>query len=271
MGLLKSFDGRRRPAARLLVSPLFLVTLLAFLILYVPVFLIVVFSFNSNSIMVLPLDEFTLAWYSSLFKNGEIMRSLLNTLIVGLSAVVVSSVFGVSGAIALYRYKYRFENVLNTVIVFPLILPGIIVGLSLLTFFNLTRVRLSLFTVIIAHMTFCIPTVFKTVLARLRLLPKNLIEASLDLYANNWQTIVRVILPSIRTAVITGALLAFTLSFDETLITLLVTGTDNTLPMQIWGMMRRGFTPEVNAVATLMFLFSLAIAFLWGFKMKGIR
>jgi len=138
-------------------------------------------------------------------------------------------------------------------------------------YFNSLNIGLSLYTVILAHTTFCIPVIFKTVLARLRLLPKNLIEASLDLYANYWETIIRIILPSIKTAVIAGGLMAFTLSFDDTLITLLVTGTDMTLPMAIWSMVRRGFSPEINAVATLMFAFSIIMAAIWGIRMRGVK
>ena len=252
-------------------SPTLWITVLSFLLLYIPVIVIIIFSFNENSIMIFPINSFSLKWYKALFIDNEIFRSLKNTLIVGFSAVFLSAIFGVSGAITLYRYKYKFSKLITTIINFPLILPGIMVGLSLLIFFNYIGIQLSLITVIIAHMTFCIPTILKTILARLKLLPKNLIEASFDLYASNWQTIYKIILPSIRTSVITGVLLAFTLSFDETLITLLVTGTDQTLPMLIWGMMRRGFSPEVNALATMMFLFSIIVAIIWGIKMREAK
>ena len=254
-----------------LKSPTLWITIFSFLLLYVPVLVIIIFSFNSNNLMVFPLREFSLQWYRDLFSDRDIIRALRNSVIVGFTAVFFSGILGVSGALALYRYKYRFNNLFKTIINFPLILPGIMTGLSLLIFFNYSGIGLSLLTVIIAHMTFCIPTIFKTVLARLRLLPKNIVEASMDLYASYWRTIIKVILPSIRTSIITGYLLAFTLSFDETLITLLVTGNEQTLPMAIWGMMRRGFSPEVNALATMMFLFSITVAVIWGIQMRRSR
>jgi spermidine/putrescine transport system permease protein len=265
---LKRFSIGRYRFKSYISSPSMWLTIFCFFILYIPVIIIIIFSFNSNKSMVFPLGSFSLTWYQKLFINTDILGSLKNTFIVGISAVALSIIFGVSGAIALYRYTYKYYNLLLTIINFPLILPGIIVGLSLLIFFNYLGIRLSLITVIIAHMSFCIPTIFKTVLARLKLLPKNIIEASLDLYASNWRILFKVILPSVKTSIIIGSLLAFTLSFDETLITLLVTGIEQTLPMRIWAMIKRGFTPELNALATLMFVFSLIVAIIWGTRIR---
>jgi spermidine/putrescine transport system permease protein len=244
-----------------LYSPGFGYILLA--ITYVPMLLVIVFSFNQSIIAAFPLEGFSLRWYQDLLADRSVLLAFRNTILIGLGAVAGSLLIGVSACYLLHRYKFRGAKLYQLIILLPFLLPGIFTGLALLLFFAMIGIPKSLFTVFIGHVVFCTAVVFKTVMARLMVLRRSLEEASYDLGANTFQTFFRVILPNMRTALITGSLLAFVLSFDETLITFFVIGAQMTLPLKIWGMMRAQFTPVVHALASVIFLTStvLVIAF----------
>ena len=237
-----------------LYSPGFGYLLLA--VTYVPMLLVIVFSFNQSIIAAFPLESFSLRLYQDLLADRSILVAFRNTILISLGAVAGSLLIGVSASYLMHRYNFRGAKLYQLVILLPFLLPGIFTGLALLLFFAMTGIPKSLFTVFIGHVVFCTAVVFKTVMARLMVLRRSLEEASYDLGANTFQTFFRVILPNMRTALITGSLLAFVLSFDETLITFFVIGAQMTLPLKIWGMMRAQFTPVVHALASVIFLTS---------------
>jgi spermidine/putrescine transport system permease protein len=245
-------------------SPLLYLTFLGYALVYLPLILVMILSFNSSDANLFPFQRLSLRWYGVMFSDDQMMAALRNSLLVGSATVVLALGLGVSSALALRRLNVRGKGVYQFIVLMPFILPEITTGLALLSLFILLGIQLSLITVIIGHTVYTLAIAHRVVAARLLQVPHNLEEASSDLGAGWWRTLFLVTLPSIRTAVITAGLLIFAVSFDETAITVMVTGGDNTLPMIIWGMMRRGFTPEVNAVATLVFIVSLFVMTLVG-------
>jgi putative spermidine/putrescine transport system permease protein/spermidine/putrescine transport system permease protein len=232
------------------------------LLLYGPLFVAIFFSFfRAKGIQVL-WDSFSFEAYVKLFGNGRIIEALGNTLIVGTGAVLLALVLGTLLALYYHNSRSRSRDLLQIVIFLPFLMPPILTGLSLLIFFRQIEFDRSLITVTIGHTVFVLTVVYRNVLARLQTLSQNLVEASLDLGANRWQTFWLVILPQIMPALLAAGILAFALSFDETLITLLVTGTQNTLPMWLWSMMRMGFTPDINALVVLILAGTVAVCLL---------
>jgi len=227
--------------------------------LYLPIATLVIFSFNDNRSLTLPLRGFTWRWYETLFANEQLLQAIWNSCYVALSATLLTLVIGLPAAFVLHRLNFPGKAAFRRLILLPLALPGIITGISMLNLFKLLGVNLSLETVIVGHATALVAIVVTQVFARLQRLSRNIEEASADLGARPWQTFLLVTLPNIRSAVIGSALLTFTLSFDEIPVTFFLTGRDNTLPMYIWSTMRRGITPEINAVGTLIVLFSAVL------------
>jgi spermidine/putrescine transport system permease protein len=227
--------------------------------LYLPIATLVIFSFNDNRSLTLPLRGFTWRWYETLFANEQLLQAIWNSCYVALSATLLTLVIGLPAAFVLHRVNFPGKAAFRRLILLPLALPGIITGISMLNLFKLLGVNLSLETVIVGHATALVAIVVTQVFARLQRLSRNIEEASADLGARPWQTFLLVTLPNIRSAVIGSALLTFTLSFDEIPVTFFLTGRDNTLPMYIWSTMRRGITPEINAVGTLIVLFSAVL------------
>lgn len=223
--------------------------ILAFL--YVPITTLVAYSFNDSRSLSWPMSGFTLDWYRKLAANDQLIEAVWNSLYVATSATALTLVIGVMAAIVLDRVEFPGKGLFRKLVLLPIALPGIITGISMLTMFRLFGLNLSLETVIIGHATALLAVVVTQVYARLQRLPASYAEASADLGANGLQTFFLVTLPNIRSAVIGAGLLSFTLSFDEIPVTFFLTGRDNTLPMYIWSTMRRGITPEINAVGAL--------------------
>ena len=228
---------------------------------YAPILLLVFTSFNGSKI-VGNWGGFSLRWYEQLFCSREarnIWAALRNTLLVASIATVVSTILGTTSAIALHKYKGRIQNANYLLVYTPLVVPEILIGISMLLFFVNVHVQLGITTVIIAHITFCISYVTMAVLARLQDFDSTILEAAQDLGANNWQTTWKVFLPVIFPGVLSGALLAFTLSVDDYVISSFVAGPGSTtLPIHVYSMIRRGSLPMINALSTLL----LAITFL---------
>jgi spermidine/putrescine transport system permease protein len=224
---------------------------LVFGFLYLPLVVVATFSFVKNPVSSLPLGGFTTQWYHQAYHDGDVIAALKNSVVVALCAVAIAVLFGVPGALLVDRYDFPGRRLFQKFVLLPLILPGVISGVSFLTFYKMLNIPLSLWTVVLGHGTALISTVLTTVYARLLRIDRSVEEASLDLAASRWKTFWFVTLPSVRTAIIASALLAFTLSFDEIPVTFFIIGAQNTLPMEIWSMLRRGFTPEINAVATV--------------------
>ncbi len=237
--------------------------LAVFAFLYLPIAILILYSFNGAGVGGFPPRDFTLDWYRTLFADRAIWESVGNSLLVAAAAVGIALGLGIPAALALDRASFPGKAVFRRLVLLPLILPGIITGLSLLMLFNEAKVKLSLLTIILGHGTALISVATTEVFAGLQNLDRAQEEASLDLGANYWQTFLRVTLPNLRLSIIGAALLIFTLSMDEIAVSFFLIGRNNTLPLEIWGRLRRGITPEINAISTIIFIFSLAAIVLW--------
>lgn len=232
---------------------------LVYLFLYAPIAILVLFSFNRTS-QTAVWQGFTLDWYRSLLRDELILISVRNSLVAGLATTVIATVIGTLAALALGRYEFRGKGVTRNLLYLPIIIPEIVVGAALVTFFGAARLRLSLLTVVIAHVVFSISYVTIVVRARLSGFDRSLEEAALDLGARPVATFFRVTLPLILPGVVSGALLVFTVSIDDYVITSFVAGVGSTtLPLQIYSMLKVGVTPEVNAVSTLLLAVTVAL------------
>ncbi len=248
---------------RRLISPNVLLaawTGLVLLFLFAPLFLVALFSFNTSEISIFPISGFTLAWYERLATNSAFHDALINSLIVAAATVVLATALGVSAATGAHRYAPRWRNALRSGASLPIMVPHLILGIALLSFYNLAQVNLSLTTVIFGHTVVAFPYVFLVISARLIGFDLSLEEAARDLGAGTFTILREITLPMLAPAILTSALISFTLSFDEVVVTFFTTGTDNTLPMVIWSMLRFGITPEINAIATLTVVVSCIMA-----------
>lgn len=227
--------------------------------LYLPVLILIIFSFNDDRSLTLPLTGFTFRWYAALFSNSDLLEAIYNSFYVALIATSLTLVIGVPAAIALDRIEFPGKTLFRRLVLLPIALPGVITGVSMLNLFKLMGMNLSLETVILGHATGLVSIVVTQVFARLQRMSRSIEEVSADLGARPIQTFFLVTLPNIKTAIIGSALLSFTVSFDEIPVTFFLTGRDNTLPMYIWSTLRRGITPEINAVGTIIVLASLVL------------
>ena len=241
-----------------------------FAFLYLPIGVLILYSFNGEGVGGFPPHHLTLDWYRILFADEAIWDSVLNSLQVALAAVVISLTLGIPAALALERAQFPGKTLFRRLVLLPLILPGIITGLSLAMFFKVVGTNTSLMTIILGHGTALISVATTEVFAGLQKLDRAQEEASLDLGANYWQTFWRITVPNLKLPIIGAALLIFTLSMDEIAVSFFLIGRDNTLPLEIWGRLRRGITPEINAVSTIVFVFSLvAIVFWYRLRVRG--
>lgn len=230
---------------------------LVFFFLYAPLAVVILYSFSATKVNAWPIKGYTLDWYRELFADRQIHEAVQLSIFVGLCAAGIAVVLGTLTAFALDRYNFRGKPAIRFFVVLPIVLPGIVTGVALLAFFTLLGWPLTRWTIIIAHATFCVTLVLNNVIARLGQLPRSLTEASADLGASPGRTFWRVTFPLVRPAIIAGAILAFTLSFDEVVVTFFLTGREKTLPLLIWGRLRQGISPEINAAASVIILVSL--------------
>ncbi|HZP20219.1 MAG TPA: ABC transporter permease [Bauldia sp.] len=250
---------RVSPGARIVLG---VIAGFVLVVLYGPLLVAIFFSFFEFRNNAVAWDSFSFDAYVSLVHDEGIIEAVENTLIVGAAAVGLSLILGTALAFYYNGSRSRLRELLQLLIFLPFLMPPIITGLSLLIFFREVDVPRSLWTVVIGHTVFVLALVYRIVLSRLQTLRTSLVEASLDLGASRWQTFRYVLLPALLPAIGSAAILAFALSFDETLITLLVTGTDSTLPMRLWGMMRMGFTPDINALVAVILVGTTLLALL---------
>jgi len=236
---------------------------LVFAFIYLPIVVLILYSFNRDGVGGFPPRHFTLDWYRQLFSDSAIWDSVINSLLVAAASVALSLTLGLLAALALDRANFPGKALFRRLVLLPLILPGIITGLSLLMFAVFAGMQLSLFTVFLGHGTALISVATTELFAGLQKLDRAQEEASLDLGATPWQTFWRVTLPNLKLSLIAAGLLIFTLSMDEIAVTFFLIGRDNTLPLEIWGRLRRGITPEINAVSTLIFAVSVALIVVW--------
>jgi len=237
--------------------------LLIFAFLYLPIVVLIFYSFNRNGVGGFPPKHWTLSWYRQLFGDGAIWDSVLNSLVVALGAVVLSLVLGLLAALDLDRASFPGKTLFRRLVLLPLILPGIITGLSLLMFAVFAGLQLSLLTVFLGHDTALISVAATELFAGLQKMDRAQEEASLDLGATPWQTFWRITLPKLKLSLIAAGLLIFTLSMDEIAVTFFLIGRDNTLPLEIWARLRRGITPEINAISALIFSVSVTLILIW--------
>ncbi|HJT00106.1 MAG TPA: ABC transporter permease [Terriglobales bacterium] len=240
-----------------------LYALLVFAFLYLPIVVLILYSFNGGGVGGFPPHDFTLSWYRMLLGDGSMWDSVLNSLIVAFAAMAISLLLGIPAALALDRASFPGKAAFRRLVLLPLILPGIITGLSLLMLFVGMGMHLNLLTITLGHGTALISVATTDIFAGLQKLDRAQEEASLDLGANYWQTFWLVTLPNLRLPIIGAALLIFTLSMDEIAVSFFVIGRDNTLPLEIWSRLRRGMTPEINAISAVIFVFSLVAIVLW--------
>lgn len=252
----KGFQAGRFQAGRLPGFGLW--TALVFVYLYGPLVILVLFSFNSNRTVTV-WRGFTLDWYVQAFNNDEIRRAALTSLSVAAVATVVSTVLATFAALSLVRGgAFRGKSAATALLLTPLMIPEIVTAVATLAFFALLGVSLGVGKVIIAHCVFCIPFALLPIQARLQSMDESLEQAARDLYADPGRTFRRVTLPLLLPGIVSGALLAFIVSMDDFIITLMVAeaGT-TTLPLYIYGLVRVGVTPEINAVSSLMLALSV--------------
>jgi len=236
---------------------------LVFAFLYFPIVVLVIYSFNGEGVGGFPPRGLTLDWYLRLFADGPLWDTVASSLLVAACAVGISLGLGLPAALALDRSSFPGKALFRRLVLLPLILPGIITGLSLLMLFVAGGIKLSLLTITLGHGTALVSVATTEIFAGLQKFDRAQEEASLDLGANHWQTFWRVTLPNLKISVIAAALLIFTLSMDEIAVSFFLIGRSNTLPLEIWSRLRRGITPEINAISTMILVFSIGIILLW--------
>ena len=217
--------------------------------LYLPVAVLPLFSFNDSSYVKFPLVGFTLKWYSQLADSHGLQNALVNSLKVGISVAIISTILGIFAAKSVTRYRMRRSGLLVGFIMVPLVIPEIILGISLLMTFSIGGVKLSLITISIGHLMLCVPFSMLVLISRMEGFDKSLEEASLDLGENAWWTFWRVTFPIILPGVVASLLLTFTISFDEFVLAFFLSGTDATLPVHIWSQLR--FPEKLPSVLAL--------------------
>jgi putative spermidine/putrescine transport system permease protein len=227
--------------------------------IYVPLFVIALYAFNESRSQAWPIDGFTLEWFDRAINNPGVRDALWTSLKAATGATLIALLLGVLAALAVSRYRFFGRETISFLIILPIALPGIVTGMALnATFTQVLEIDLSLFTVIVGHATFCIVVVFNNAVARLRRSGTSLEEASMDLGANAWTTFRWVTFPTLRTALVAGALLAFALSLDEIIVTTFTIGQDQTLPIWIFANYARpNQLPIVNVVGLLVILLSI--------------
>lgn len=275
--------GRSRTAAspRKLDSPLlrwgrrflWLNMILSFFFLYIPILVLIVFSFNDSRLGT-RWAGFTFKWYTAMASNEAVLNAFWNSLVVALASTILSTVLGTMTALAMERFRFPLRKAYDGVLYLPVMIPEIVMGVSLLAFFSLLLETINaglglsgdrawrpgLGTVIIAHVAFSISFVTIVVRTSLKDFNKSLEEAALDLGANEWVTFRRITLPLIMPGILAGGLLAFTLSLDDFVITFFTTGPGGTtLPIYVFGLIRRAISPEINAISTVMMLMSMLL------------
>lgn len=227
--------------------------------LFAPIAIIVVFSFHSTPALVFPLEGLSLRWYSELFANGNFVSSLMNSVKVGVATSVITTILGTLAALAMIRMRGSFRQTFEMLNFAPIGLPGLFLGIALVTLFAQIGLPRSLVTVTIAHVLFTLPFFVETMRSRITYFDESLEEAARDLGANQFQTFRLVTIPILLPSIVGAAILTFALSFDEFIITVFVSGNDTTLPLFIWSMLRRTVDPSINAASVLALVLSILV------------
>ena len=236
---------------------LYLTLILIFL--YLPIAIVVVYSFNENKLTAI-WSGFSLKWYYKLFQDKDLMEALKNSLILGVLSCFSAGIIGTIGAVGMARVNYKIKGAMEYLSMLPIMIPEIILGMVFLAFFSIIGLPFGMTTLVIAHTTFCIPYIYMMVKARLVGMDPSLLEAARDLGASEIRAFWDITLPLIMPAVASGALLAFAMSFDDVVISVLVTNSRiNTLPIKVFSRIKFGVSPEINALSTIMLSVTLII------------
>ena len=228
--------------------------ILVFSFLFLPILILVLFSFNTSEMNIV-FEGFTLHWYKDLFSNRALIEALTNTLLVAVISTVISTIVGTLSAYALYKYNFRFKNLINELIYIPVVIPEVVLGISLLCIYTVINLELGMFTLILAHICFSLPYVIINVRGVLENMDPNLEKAASDLGASKLKIFFYIVIPMLMPGILSGAELAFTLSLDDVVISYFTAGPgSNTLPLHIFSMIKTGVTPDVNALISLMLL-----------------
>ena len=238
---------------------------LVMLVTYLPLLLVVVFSFNDSKLTV-GWKGFTLRWYQALLRDAALMEALGNSILLGVLSCLFAAVIGTLGAIGMARVHFKTKGMMEYMSTIPMIVPEIILAMAFMAFFSTLGLPFGMVTLVISHTAFCIPYVFMMVKARLVGIDKSLEEAARDLGASPARTFWDITLPLIMPAVLSGCILAFAMSFDDVVISLFVTGpTLSTLPIKVYTQLKTGVTPEINALCTVILLVVIIGLFLYSF------
>lgn len=225
---------------------------LVYLFLFLPIAVVVVNSFNATtSKPYLSWKGFTFLWYAKLFTNANLLEAFRNTMILAVTSTLISTVIGTIGAVGMYRYRFKGKGLIDAVLYIPVVIPEIVVGISLLTLFSKLNIPRGMLTLILAHVSFCVPFVVFNVRARLAGYDVSVEEASMDLGADRLRTFFEITLPILAPGIGGGALLAFTLSIDDVIISYFVNGQTMTYPLKVMESIKSGVAPDVNALSTL--------------------
>ena len=244
--------NRMKPLSMLYVG-------LVYAFLYLPIIVVVLFSFNTSRLNI-QFEGFTLEWYSKMFQNELLMNAFCNTIIVAAVSTFLSTTIGTLCAVGLNRFEFKLKKLVSTTLYIPIVIPELVFGIAMLILFSSIHMPMNLFTLIVSHVTFSLPFVVITVRSRLAGFDRSIEEAARDLGANEIHTFFRVTLPMIAPGVISGAMLALTLSLDDVVVSFFTSGPESqTLPLRILGMVKKGISPDVNALSTLMIVGTVSI------------
>lgn len=251
---------------RLKKLPALIYSLLIYAFLYIPIVVLIVYSFNDSKYRG-KWSGFTLRWYQELFQDPDILRSIYITLIVAVVSSLIATIIGTMTAIGINKLKPKYKLMFINISYIPMISPDIVIGISLLTLFVMSKIQQGMFTLVLAHITFNIPYVIFAVLPKLQQLDPNIEEAALDLGATQSQAFWKVILPEIMPGILTGALMAFTMSLDDFMVSFFTTGSGvSTLSIKIYSMTKRGVSPTINALSSIMFIIMIVVVLTLQFR-----
>ena len=232
---------------------------LIYAFLYIPIIVVIIYSFNTSKRNI-TFEGFTLDWYVKMINNEQLMQAFYNTIIVALVSTAISVVIGTLCAVGLYKFEFKLKQLISDALYIPIVIPELVMGIGLLMFFSMLDMPMNMGTLIISHVTFSMPFVVITVRARIAGFDKSIEEAAKDLGANEFRTFMRVTLPMIAPGVISGGMLALTMSLDDVVVSYFTAGPDSqTLPLKILGMVKKGVSPDVNALSTLMIIGTVAV------------
>ena len=235
---------------------------IVFIFLFLPILVLVVFSFNTSRLNII-FEGFTLKWYRELFNNPMLVEALFNTLMVAVISTCISTVIGTISSYALKRFDFPGKKFINELLYIPVVMPEIVLGISLLCIYAFLKMELGMFTLILSHIAFSIPYVIVNVNSVMDTMNPNLEEAASDLGASRVKTFFKVVLPTLLPGIFSGAQLALTLSLDDVVVSYFSAGPDsNTLPLQVFSMIKTGVTPDVNAMITIMLMIILFVLFI---------